>query len=308
MDISPLSEVRILENKNVLSALSGGIFLSEINLAGTHDSATAFCAFSRLAKCQSHTFKEQLEMGVRLLDIRLCRTGNRFYLVHGKANCYRDASKKERLSFDEVFAVLQAFLRENPRETVVLSIKQDRGYLQKPFFKAFYNQYIRPQKNLWYLENRVPRLSECCGKLVLLRRCKKSADFEEKAFCGLDFSVWEDQASRTETSPLTVTLSADCRAAVQDRYRLAPEIKWNDCEKPFLESAQTSPHGICLHYLSTCGGGGVPEENAVYVNAQFSSYPLPKDRACGWFFLDFPTEALCDKIMRSNLELWRNQA
>lgn len=293
-----------MENKNVLSALSGGIFLSEINLAGTHDSATAFCAFSRLAKCQAHTFEEQLRMGVRLLDIRLCRMGNRFYLVHGKANCYRNETKEERLSFDEVFEVLKAFLRENPRETVVLSVKQDRGYLQKSFFKAFYNQYIRPQENLWYLENRVPRLSECCGKLVLMRRCKKAESFESANSCGLDFSVWEDQASRTETSPLTVTLSADCRAAVQDRYRLAPEIKWNDCEKPFLESVRPSSHEICLHYLSTCGGSGVPEENAVYVNTQFADYPLPKDRACGWFFLDFPTEALCDKIMRSNLTLW----
>lgn len=293
-----------MENKNVLSALSGGIYLSELNLAGTHDSATAFCAFSRLAKCQTHTFREQLNMGVRLLDIRLCRTGNRFYLVHGKANCYRDASKKDRLTFDEVFGILKAFLQENPRETVVLSIKQDRGCLQKPFFKAFYNQYIRGQENLWYLENRVPRLSECCGKLVLLRRCKKAESFEDTNACGLDFSVWEDQASRTETVPLTVTQSADCCASVQDRYRLAPERKWMDCEKPFLESARPSPHKIYLHYLSTCGGGGVPEENAVYVNAQFSEYPLLKDRACGWFFLDFPTEALCDKIMRSNLDLW----
>lgn len=293
-----------MENKNVLSALSGGIFLSQINLAGTHDSATAFCAFSRLAKCQSHTFREQLEMGVRLLDIRLCRTGNRFYFVHGKANCYRDASKKERLSFDEVFAVLKAFLQENPRETVVLSVKQDRGYLQKPFFDAFYSKYIRGQETLWFLENRVPRLSECCGKLVLLRRCKKAESFESENRCGLDFSVWEDQASRTETAPLTVTLSADCRAAVQDRYRLAPEIKWNGCEKPFLESACPSPREMYLHYLSTCGGNGIPEENAVYVNAQFADFPLPKDRACGWFFLDFPTEALCDKIMRSNWALW----
>lgn len=293
-----------MENKNVLSALSGGIYLSQINLAGTHDSATAFCAFSKIAKCQTHTFAEQLQMGIRLLDIRLCRTGNRFYLVHGKANCYRDETKKERLTFDEVFAVLQAFLRENPRETVVLSIKQDRGYLQKSFFKAFYNQYIRPQESLWFLENRVPRLSECCGKLVLLRRCKKYTSFASENRCGMDFSVWEDQASRTNTEPLPVVLSDDCRATVQDRYRLSPEMKWNACGKPFLEAASPTPKHLCLHFLSTCGGKGVPEENAVYVNTKFSEYALPTSHASGWFFLDFPTEALCDKIMRSNMALW----
>lgn len=293
-----------MENKNVLSALSGGILLSELNLAGTHDSATAFCAFSRLAKCQSHTFREQLKMGIRLLDIRLCRTGNRFYLVHSKANCYCDETKKARLSFDEVFQVLTSFLRENPRETIVLSVKQDRGCFEKSFFKAFYNTYIRGQESVWFLENRVPHLSECGGKLVLLRRCKKNDGFESKAACGLDFSVWADQASRTETEPLSVRLSEMCRATVQDRYRLAPELKWDACAKPFLESACPSPKHICLHFLSSCGGNGIPEENAAYVNAQFATYDLPKDRPCGWFFLDFATEALCDKIMQSNLVLW----
>ncbi|MGN0570926.1 MAG: phosphatidylinositol-specific phospholipase C domain-containing protein [Candidatus Fimenecus sp.] len=300
-------EVIAVENKTVLSALSGGLYLSEINLAGTHDSATAYCAFPKLAKCQELTFREQLALGVRLLDIRLFRRGNRFYLVHGMADCYTDETKREKLQFDEVLAVCKEFLRKNPRETLVLSIKQDRGHFETTFFERFYHTYIEPDENLWYLENRVPHLAECCGKLVLMRRCKRASDFRMADNCGLDFSVWENQDSKTETAPCEVALSSACTATVQDRYRLPPEMKWDKSAKPFLEACRPTNKQICIHFLSTCGGAGCPAENAPLVNAAFSEYPLSKTHAQGWFFLDFPTEALCRKIMLSNLEIYKGE-
>lgn len=292
-------------NTMVLSALSGGILLSEVNLAGTHDSATAYCAFEKIAKCQNWTFSEQLSNGIRLLDIRLCKKGRRFYLVHGLADCYTDQSKKEKLQFDEVLNICKSFLREHPRETLVLSIKQDRGHFETAFFEAFYHTYIENNESLWYLENRVPRLSECCGKIVLMRRAKRAPNFRTAQNCGLDFSVWENQNSKTETAPCEVSLSRTCRATVQDRYRLPPEVKWAQCAKPFLDVAAPSEHHICVHFLSTCGGDGVPAENAPIVNAAFLEYPLSSAHAQGWFFLDYPTETLCQKIMGSNAQLYK---
>ncbi len=292
-------------NTMFLSALSDGIWLSEVNLAGTHDSATAFCAFEKLAKCQNWTFPAQLENGIRLLDIRLYKKGSRFYLVHGRADCYTDRSKKEKLQFDAVLSICKSFLREHPRETLVLSIKQDRGLFETAFFQAFYHTYIENNESLWYLENRVPHLSECRGKIVLMRRCKRAANFRTARNSGLDFSVWEDQKSKSKTAPCTVVLSDDCRATVQDRYRLPPEVKWGQCAKPFLDGAVPSEHHICVHFLSTCGGGGVPAENAPIVNAFFAEYPLSSAHAQGWFLLDYPTETLCQKIMESNTGLYK---
>lgn len=292
-----------MDSKQILSVLSDSLFLSEINLAGTHDSATAFVAFSKLARCQSLTIPQQLALGVRLLDIRLFHQGKQFYLVHAKANCYRDERKRERLTFDDVLESLKVFLRENPRETVVVSVKQDRGRLEPTFFEAFYNTFIRPQADLWFTENRVPRLSECRGKIVLMRRCMRAESFESAERCGLDFSVWEDQSSYSETEPLPVILSPSCDALVQDRYRLAPETKWKRSAKPFIESCRPTASHLCIHFLSSCGDKGVPEDNAVRVNAYFSEYAFPTDAPRGWFFLDFPTENLCAKIMQSNLTL-----
>lgn len=296
-----------MQHTTVLSALPGGVWLSEVNLVGTHDSATAYCAFPKLAKCQELTFREQLARGVRLLDIRLFRRGKHFYLVHGFADCYTDETKREKLQFDEVLAQCKSFLRENPRETLVLSVKQDRGHFETAFFEQFYHTYIEPDENLWYLENRVPRLSECCGKIVLMRRCKRAPQFRTAQNCGLDFSVWENQNSKTETAPCAVSLSSDCTATVQDRYRLPPEVKWAQSAKPFLDTCCPSPRQICVHFLSTCGGEGIPCENAPIVNASFAAYPLETAHAQGWFFLDFPTEELCKKIMLSNAEIYKGE-
>lgn len=300
-------EVIAVQHTTVLSALPDGAWLSEVNLVGTHDSATAYCAFQKRAQCQNLTFREQLALGVRLLDIRLYRRGRHFYLVHAVADCYRDDSKREKLQFDEVLAACKSFLRENPRETLVLSIKQDRGHFETAFFEKFYHTYIEKDENLWYLENRVPRLSECCGKIVLMRRCKRASDFRTAQNCGLDFSVWENQNSKTETAPCEVSLSGTCTATVQDRYRLPPDVKWAESAKPFLDSCHPSPRQICVHFLSTCGGEGIPCANAPTVNAAFADYPLCETHAQGWFFLDFPTEDLCKKIMLSNLEIYKGE-
>lgn len=299
-----MHEVFGVKTGSVLSGLPDGLFLSQINLAGTHDSATAVCAFPRMAQCQTLSVSEQLDLGIRLLDIRLCRRGNIFYLVHGKANCYSDSEKKVRLTFDTVFDAVRRFLQAHPRETVVLSIKQDRGFISTAFFAAFYKAYIEPYRSLWVVENRVPTLQECRGRMVLMRRCICAASLLRQTACGLDFSVWEDQGAKAETEPCAVTLHDSCRALVQDRYRLPPEKKWAACAKPFLDSAVPAENLLLLHFLSTSGGRGIPAQNAPIVNAAFAEYALSETHAHGWFFMDFPTPALCEKLAASNYILY----
>lgn len=293
-----------MEQPLVLSALADDLSLSQINLAGTHDSATAFCALRKIARCQNTTIEEQLRLGVRLLDIRLYLRRGRFFLVHSHADCFTDGTHKVRLRFDDVFAACVSFLEQHPRETLVVSIKSDRGRESTAFFRAFYETYIRPNMSRWYLGNRVPTLGVCRGKLVLLRRCPRASDFESRETCGLDFSDWEDQRSHKRTEPVHMRMSEKLCAEVQDRYHLPPDIKWARCAKPFLDICAPTASRICLHFLSTCGGHGIPAQNAGAVNAQFAAYPLHDNRAQGWFFLDFIDRTLCDKIMRSNLQIY----
>ena len=89
---------------NILSQISDNTYLSELNIAGTHDSATAYVAMENTARCQDKTIAEQLKMGVRLLDIRLTKKAGEFYLVHSLADCYIDEAKTKRMPFGEVLA------------------------------------------------------------------------------------------------------------------------------------------------------------------------------------------------------------
>lgn len=286
-----------------LTKLPDEVFLSRINIAGTHDSATAYVDFESQARCQSMDVLQQLNMGVRLLDIRLSVKAGRYFLVHSLANCYEDKGKTKLLYFDKVLEICREFLLENPGETVLMSIKQDRGLQRKSFFEGFYSAFIKGNENIWYLENEIPRLKDCRGKIVLIRRCKLKRKFLSQHKCGLDFSYWKDQ-KRKKYTPKKVILNHSFTATVQDRYRLAPKEKWYKCAKPFLDSCITDIGNSAVHFLSTSSKGTNPLQAAEYINPLFGEYTLPSDRAVGWILMDFPDEELCRKINGSNYNIY----
>ena len=288
---------------NILTQLRDDIYISELNIAGTHDSATAYVSMENSARCQNKTIAEQLTQGIRLLDIRLNKKGGEFYLIHSLADCYRDKEKSEKLTFGEVLSVCKDFLKCNPGETLILSIKQDRGIMSKWFFPAFYDKYIRGDESSWYLGNRVPTLSECRGKIVLMRRCKVWHSFYKTGEGGLDFSYWKDQARKKMTAEkviLSVEKDILCQALVQDRYGLDPKRKWQ-CSKHYLDKAETSPCRLAVHFISTSARTqGTLVGTAEYINNEFMHYSLKK--GTGWILCDFPSQEQINKIMMSNTE------
>lgn len=283
----------------VLENLRDDIYLSELNIAGTHDSATAYVAMENTARCQDKTIAEQLAMGVRFLDIRLTQKDGEFYLVHSLADCYSDKEKTKRMTFGEVLEICKGFLRDNPEETLILSVKQDRGIINRWFFPPFYDKYVRGDEKSWYLENRVPTLGECRGKLVLMRRCRVWKSFYKTADGGLNFSFWPDQARKRMTAK-KVILNKSERAVVQDRYGLDPKRKWQ-CVRNYLDTAVTSKNELAVHFISTSAKtDGNLVGTAEYINSEFMKYNLKK--GTGWIICDFPTKELIEKIMTSNIE------
>lgn len=284
---------------NVISLLGDNKFISCVNIVGTHDSATAYVDMENTARCQDKTIAEQLNLGIRLLDIRLGKKEDNFYLVHALANCYCDRDKKRQMTFDEVFFLCKNFLKENPREFIVLSVKQDRGIMSKGFFPQFYNRYIKGNESFWYLKNDLPTVGECRGKMVLMRRCKVRRKFSLENQCGLDFSFWKDQAKNKMTA-LPVKLNGDTTALVQDRYSLKKEDKWQ-CSKAYLDIAHADKSSLNVHFISTSAKtDGSLVGTAEYINKKFMAYELKK--SSGWILCDFVTKEIAEKIMMSNLE------
>ena len=272
--------------------------ISEINLFGTHDSLTAFVDMEKVCRCQSLTLGEQLSLGVRLVDIRLNRKKNDFFLVHSLADCYEDKDKKTPMSFSSVLECCSCFLKENPDEFIVMSVKQDRGIQSRFFFPAFYEKYIKGNEGKWYLGSHIPSVSECRGKIVLMRRCKVLPSFSRKTDCGLDFSHWKDQGKAWSEKIYPVILNENQKADVQDRYGLAPERKWHKCAKPFLDSCKCDEDNICVHFISTAYRYKNEDlvRTAKEMNSRFKEYDL--DEGKGWFFFDFPDEDIAKKFTK----------
>ncbi len=282
--------------EKVFAAAADGVHLSRLNIPGTHDSCTAFCTMENMCRCQNLTVKEQLALGIRLFDIRLYKRGKDFFLCHSFADCFTDSSKKTKLTFDEVLEEYRAFLKENPQETLIVSIKQDRGIMNRFFFPAFYEKYIVGNEKEWYLKNEIPTFKDCRGKMVLMRRCKVFPWWGKDRSCGLDFSHWKDQGSKRKEKIYPVALNKKQKATVQDRYGLDPERKWNKCEKPFLESCKCDENNISVHFISTAYRYKNESlvKSAEKMNNLFKDYDLKENK--GWFLFDFPDEEIIDKF------------
>lgn len=285
--------------------------ISLMNIPGTHDSSTQFINLSPFSRCQNKSIREQLEMGIRFLDIRLFLNGSRFYAVHGAANCR--TAKKHRsplLSFNEIIKELKDFVNNHPMEAVVVLLNVGRGSNGDDFFNAFHEQFIEPDTVIWFLENRIPLLGECRGKLVLLRRCnlgKPGKPFTDQS-TGINFTNMGQQGSTKDFRPLPCPFEQLSdkpwvqSAVIQDRYMFNPIAKWKKAVKHALDNAEPDNNTIYMHYLSTAGPPFVPYFNSKYINSKFRDYDLTNKKAYGWVIIDFPSEELIKKIAESNSE------
>ena len=92
--------------------------LSQILLPGTHDSgATRDFFIPATARCQWMSITQQLNAGVRYMDIRLTRVKGKLDVYHGTAY--------QGISFEDVVSDVLEFLEENPSETLIMCIKEE---------------------------------------------------------------------------------------------------------------------------------------------------------------------------------------
>lgn len=277
--------------------------LLSLNLVGTHDCVTQYVQLPHLARCQDRNIYEQLCLGIRGLDIRVKSKGGRLKMVHAFTKAFVNPSHFSAwMDMEDVLCHCYNFLDRNPSETIVFQFKNDSGKEMEKCFDILYNIYIKANADKWYLENRVPVLSECRGKIVLIRRCEM-ADREEynDRNSGIDFSKWVEQDTAVP-EPLMLKTSGENEATfiVQDRYKYKPVARWNECIKPFLDTMKPFDGTYIINYLSTAGGYKGPYNNSRYINPHFMDYPLDSENYYGMIYVDFPTPELTRKIIKTN--------
>ena len=181
-----------LNGKNWMSGIPDNRYIYEINLPGTHDSTTANSKNStdnyvkffgipvynsgKYAKTQSLTLQQQLDSGVRYLDLRFSAKQGKLLLCHGNNEkaapvnkavkilsylnpillllehfdrpflsldtqfyAYEDEECTVEITCESALAQVKKFLTEHPSETVIITAKKENGDTDE-FLKLFNEQ------------------------------------------------------------------------------------------------------------------------------------------------------------------------
>lgn len=290
-----------------MSNIPSDFLISEINLPGTHDSCTQYVDFPYLSKCQNMSVYEQLHIGIRFIDIRVEQVGDRLRLVHAISKCYKDARRSEILYLDDILQDCFSFLKNNPTETIIMSLKRDNGGSSEDAFDTFFDNYLN-NDDPWYLENRVPTLGEVRGKIVLFNRCTVNCESPGCTYTdyntGLNFSGFPDQSKSTDEGFIVSQIprrdgQKGYKYFQQDMYKLKASKKWQQAILPTLTSP-LKEYGIAINFFSATKLYCNPKRMSKHIYKQLEKTKLQPMRKYGWIVLDFPTEKICRKIILTN--------
>ena len=232
--------------ENWMNRIPDNTSLANLSIPGTHDSGSLHDPplFSDSAKNQDKTYREQLDMGVRFLDIRNNNYEDEFLIYHGPV--YQEHK------FDHVLEEVDKFLADNPSETIIMSIKKegaDTGSTRS--FEQTLMWYMKEShaEERWYTDTTIPDLGDVRGKIVLLRR------FAADTIQGIDTAGWQG------TAPPRIELRTGS-IRIQDHYSVGDaEEKWRRILPMFLEARKGDRDTLYLNLMSahTKDWWGIPK-------------------------------------------------
>ena len=120
-----------------MSKLPADAIIGNLNIPGSHDSGMCWVQLGTEnfgSRTQEYPFEEQLDMGVRIFDIRLRYIGdNQLCLCHGSGMVCCDAYETQalafggQLTFEKVLKKTADFLNEHRGETVIFTVQEESG-------------------------------------------------------------------------------------------------------------------------------------------------------------------------------------
>jgi 1-phosphatidylinositol phosphodiesterase len=272
-----------------------GIKISRLSIPGTHESCALHggSILPNLTICQNRSLQQQLAAGIRFLDIRCRHVNNVFAIHHGPIF--------QQLMFGGgVRDVCINFLKANPSECIVMSIKEEYNPAGTTrTFEDTFDTYVSGLENFWYQGSStpasIPTLGEVRGKIVLLRRFPAS-----RLPKGIDASSWPDNTT-FEIKNMGGTLE------IQDQYNIPAIVdgainnKWQAIQN-LLDRAKADRSDTW--YLNLSSGASLsasPQDVANQINPKLSSY-LGSNiyNKVGTVVMDFPDDNLIDRIISIN--------
>jgi 1-phosphatidylinositol phosphodiesterase len=266
---------------NWMSSAAGDLPLTRFSIPGTHDAGALYEPLSGTTKCQILTLAEQLNAGVRFLDIRCRHVNNAFLIHHGLVY--------QKMNFDDVLNTVIGFLTNNPAETVIMSVKEEydpKGNTRS--FEATFDSYVAKNPGKWLLTSSIPTLDQARGKIVLFRRFSAASTPK-----GIDLSVWPDDAAFTNAN-----------VRVQDNYNVTnPDSKWTAITNLLTEAQAGGPDTLYVNFASgVTKRHFLPDIPAVAnaINPSLTNYfSLHTKGRYGVILLDFADADKCALIYRT---------
>ncbi len=210
-----------------MAALPGDTPLRDVSIPGTHDSATGILGSfgTEIVRTQSMSLRQQLDAGVRALDIRCWLEHDTFEMHHGIVGLGQN--------FGQVLDIVHTFLLEHPGETILMRVKRegDGGGNTESFAQVF-ARYARTEGAdlFWKPTGDDPTLHDVRGKVVVLQ----------------DFS-----------SPMQWGLAYD-RFDIEDTYSVRTNwdlyAKWTVVRDHLERAREREGKAFFVTYLSASGG------------------------------------------------------
>ena len=274
--------------------------LSQLTLPGTHESCTAF--LTPIASCQNWSLREQLDHGIRYVDIR-CRhvsdgTNDIFAIHHDEVYT--------GLNFGgDVRDVCVNWLTANPTECIVMQIKHE--YVDDPnnvyTFQEVLDGYVQGFESFFYRDNRIPTLGEVRGKIVVVQRFEVDSPGTVE---GLWPDPWRDNA----------TFDADYKASdgeavtfyIQDVYNVPTvfdiNTKWNAVAALLGQANADASDAWYINFASASRDISFifPDAVAAVINPQLYGYlaGAPFNARLGTLMMDFPDANMIGSIISLN--------
>ena len=249
-----------------MASLDDNTSLREVNMPGSHDSMALYSIGDLAGQCQSLSLKDQLNLGVRFLDIRLKEDNNKLKAVHGAVD--------QNASFKSIVKTVESFIEKHPQEFLIMSIKEETASSNSNLpFEDSLKTYL--ESDIYLKDNNIPeKVGDVRGKILLLSRYKNST-------IGIPaFQGWMDSA--------TFTLPNDI--FVQDTYKITSTLdKQNQIARCFHEGG----HALKINFLSAYRTDSFPPSYAAsaakdinpWINNEISKF---NDR--GIVLYDYVTE------------------
>jgi 1-phosphatidylinositol phosphodiesterase len=274
-------------NPDWMGRLPDSTGLAALSVPGTHDTM-AFNA-SIVSLTQESPLQEQLQAGVRALDIRTRHFRDAFTIHHG--------AEYLRANFTDVVRTTTAFLRSHPGETVLMRLKQEHTAEENTrTYEQTLNWYIDTnpdtrdllRAHLWRppagYDGRIPTLGETRGRIVIMQ----------------DFGSGSGYGPRWNGS----------RMSIQDDYNLPTLFhipqKW-EAARAHFQRTDTGGAGILFVNHLSASGGALPRSIAygalgvTGMNQRALTYLAAGSvRRTGVVMIDFPGPDLVDTILAHN--------